>query len=229
MIFAPGLNWREIALPQVGCLHCFRCYTLTCPNSCSRQSTVASCDEATSCDEVSRKPGNTPQTHGVIRVVRNKFVIAVIGIVVVIAVVGTNRPYSWYNRFPWLRFAVAIHAHRGSLDCGHLAQGEANEKPLDTSIECAVNAQHNHVPFIITFYVYGIDEQIWSGIVGDARGNATEYLYAMGMIRPANTLLKHPCAAPARLQIEPPTIYGIPRLHCTPWPAPRLERDWIFW
>ena len=90
-------------------------------------------------------------------------------------------------------------------------------------------AHERRQPFYITFDVYGVDEQISNGIVGDSQGNAIEIFYASGMVTPpANTLLCHRCPTPTRLKLEYPVI-SIPRLHCEPTVAHTLEKDRIFW
>jgi len=99
----------------------------------------------------------------------------------------------------------------------------------NAAIQCALGAHVRRQPFYITFDVYGIDEQISNGIVGDSQGNAIEIFYASGMVTsPANTLLRYRCPTPTRLQLASPVI-SIPRLHCEPLPPATLEKDHIFW
>lgn len=136
----------------------------------------------------------------------------------------------WYQRFPWVQWAARWHAQRGSINCGHLttADGVPHIDP-NAAIQCALRAHERRQPFYITFDVYGVDEQISNGIVGDSQGNAIEIFYASGMVTPpANTLLRHRCPTPTRLKLEYPVI-SIPRLPCEPTAAHSLEKDRIFW
>lgn len=138
--------------------------------------------------------------------------------------------YRWYTRFPWVQWAAYWHAQRGSINCGHLttADGVPHIDP-NAAIHCALGAQVRRQPFYITFDVYGIDEQISNGIVGDSQGNAIEIFYASGMVTPTRkTLLRYQCPTPTRLQLESPVI-GIPRLHCEPRAAHSLQKDYVFW
>ena len=148
-----------------------------------------------------------------------------------VLVIGTIAvpAYRWYSRFPWVQWAAYWHAQRDSINCGHLttADGVPHIDP-NAAIQCALGAHVRRQPFYTTFDVYGIDEQISNGIVGDSQGNAIEIFYASGMVTPANTLLRYRCPTPARLQLDSPVI-GIPRLHCEPRVAHSPEKDHIFW
>ncbi len=152
------------------------------------------------------------------------------GIAVLVIGVFTLALYRGYDRFPWVQWAAYWHAQRGSVNCGHLTS--ADDMPHidpNATVQCALRAHQRRQPFHITFDVYGIDEQISNGIVGDSQGNAFEIFYASGLVTPpANTLLRYPCPTPTRLQLESPVI-SIPRLHCEPRPAHSPEKDHIFW
>lgn len=150
-------------------------------------------------------------------------------VAVVVAIVLVAAGVLAYWRLPWLALAARAHAQRGSLNCGQLADFRSNTIAPEAAIRCALNAQQHHRPFTITFHVHGIDEQVSNAIIGDSAGNAIELFYGTGTVERRDTLLKHRCVQPTQLQIDPPTIYGIPRLHCTPWPPSALERDYIFW
>ncbi len=134
-----------------------------------------------------------------------------------------------YNHLPWLALDVRIQAEPGSMDCGQLTNSRSNAVAPEVAIKCALDSLHHQRPFTIAFHVHGVDEQVSNAIVADSSGSAIELFYATGMVMRPNTLLRHRCSQPTQLQIEPPTIYGIPRLHCAPWPASALERDYVFW
>lgn len=152
------------------------------------------------------------------------------GVAVFVIGVFTLALYRGYGRFPWVQWAASWHAQRGSVNCGHLTT--ASDVPHidpNAAVQCALRAHERRQPFYITFDVYGIDEQVSNGIVGDSQGNAIEIFYASGMVTPpANTLLRYRCPTPTRLELESPVI-SIPRLHCEPRAAHTVGKDHIFW
>lgn len=127
--------------------------------------------------------------------------------------------------------AALVRAQKGSLHCGHLTYSGRSSRVADhnRAISCALSALEHRRPFIIIFTAQGVDERISNAIVGDSQGNVVELVYAIGMVNPANTLLKRPCDKPIRLHVDPPTAYRIPRLHCAPWPPADWGKGHILW
>jgi hypothetical protein len=136
--------------------------------------------------------------------------------------------YRWYDRLPWLEASVHIHSERGSANCGHLTNSsyEFHSDP-DAVINCVVSAHQQRRPFFVRVSLHGIDEQFNSAIVGDSKGQAIEIFYGVGMVERPNALLRRHCSDQFTIKRE--TAYGIPQIHCQPWPPPALERDRIFW
>lgn len=133
-----------------------------------------------------------------------------------------------YTRVPWIRVAASVHAERGALNCGDVLQSQG-EGIAAASINCAVAAQAERRPFRVTFRVAGTDEVMSYALIGDSQGNVVELMYATGVVANGNTLLRHRCGSPVELQITSAHPYGIPLLHCAPWPPPKVERDWLLW
>jgi len=133
-----------------------------------------------------------------------------------------------YTGLPWIRIAASIHAQRGALNCGDVEYAEG-QNAATAAINCAIAAHAEKRPFRITFSIPGTDEHAWFALIGDSKGNAIETTYATGTVEPRNTLLQHRCSSPVQLQTTSDHPYGIPLLHCAPWPRPNLERDWLFW
>ena len=132
-----------------------------------------------------------------------------------------------YTRLPWIRIAARVHAEHGALNCGDVKYSEGR-KAATAAINCAMAAQAERRPFRVTFSVPGTDEAVYHALVGDSQGGAVELMYAIGMVETHDTLLQHRCSSPVQLQIED-NPYGIPLLHCAPWPPNRFERDWLLW
>jgi hypothetical protein len=133
-----------------------------------------------------------------------------------------------YMRLPWIRISATAHAERGAVNCGDVLQSDGEGVAAD-AIKCAIAAQDQRRPFRVTFSVSGTDDYVSFGLVGDSKGNAMETMYAMGTVQPRNTLLRHRCDFPVQLQATSDHPYGIPLLHCAPWPPRTLERDWLLW
>ena len=153
-----------------------------------------------------------------------------VAVAVLVIFTITLALYRWRDRFPWVQWAAYWHAQHSSINRGHLttADGVPHIDP-NAAIQCALGAHAARQPFYITFDVYGIDEQISNGIIGDSQGKAIEIFYASGVVTPpAHTLLRYRCPLPTRLQPDPST-YGIPRLHCEPRANRSLEQDQLFW
>jgi hypothetical protein len=132
-----------------------------------------------------------------------------------------------FNRLPWIDIAAHFHSQRGSTDCGHVV---APDYPAaQAAIQCALTAHEQGQPFVVIFSGHGIDEQISNALVGDSNRSAVELLYATGMVTNSGTLLKHRCAVPAEIELESDSPYHIPRLHCSPWPHTRFDKDYLFW
>jgi hypothetical protein len=149
------------------------------------------------------------------------------GLLIILLVVFGVLGYWCYQRIPWIDVAASIHSQRGSVDCGHIMEPDA--KAAQAAIDCAMSARENGRPFVVVFSVHGIDERVSNAVVGDSKRDGIELFYATGMVNDANTLLKHRCDAPVQLQVDPPTTYHIPRLHCAPWPATDLAKDRLLW
>jgi hypothetical protein len=147
--------------------------------------------------------------------------------VVFLVLLGTliYRMYGW--RIPWIKIDAYVRAKRGAVRCGDVTNHGGDD--VEGAVNCALSAHKSRRPFVIIFTVSGIDERISSAVVGDSDGNAVEILYMEGMFRKRDTLLRHVCSIPARLELERSSPYEIPRVHCAPWPPPDLEKDYIFW
>jgi len=145
----------------------------------------------------------------------------------ILSVVFGFLGYWCYRQVPWIDVAASIHSQRGSVDCGHLLEPDA--KAAQAAIDCAMSARESGRPFVVVFSVHGTDERVSNALVCDSKGNGTELFYATGMVKDANTLLKHRCDAPLQLHVDPPTTYHIPRLHCAPWPATDIAKDRLLW
>jgi len=135
--------------------------------------------------------------------------------------------YWCYERLPWIDIAAYSHSQRAGVHCGHIVEPDWNR--AQAAIDCAISAREHGRPFVVIFSVHGIDEQISSAVVGDSKGNAVEIVYATGMVTYRNTLMRHHCKAPVQLQLDPPTIYHVPRLHCAPWSPTEFKRDYFLW
>jgi len=133
--------------------------------------------------------------------------------------------YQGYKSIPWIDVAAHVHSQRGTIECGYVVVPAAAQ----AAITCAISAHEHHQPFTVIFTVYGIDEIISNAVVGDSRGGASEIVYATGMVSHPNTLLRRRCDLPVQLQVEPPTVYPIPRLHCAPLSNAAFERDRLLW
>ena len=149
------------------------------------------------------------------------------GLLIILLFVLGVLGYWGHQRVPWIDVAASIHSQRGSVDCGHISQPDANA--AQAAIDCAMSARKSGRPFLVVFSVHGIDERVSNAVIGDSRGNGIELFYATGMVNGANTLLKHRCDSPVNLQVDPPTTYHIPRLHCAPWPSTALVKDRLLW
>lgn len=152
--------------------------------------------------------------------------------VIVVALTFLVAGYAcWrlYSRVPWIRIAATTHAERGAVNCGDVLQSQGPAVAA-SAINCAITAQAERRPFKVTFHVWGTDEAAWFGLTGDSRGNAIETLYSTGAVVDPNVLLRHRCAFPVKLQATSEHPYGIPLLHCAPWPPQTpFERDWLLW
>jgi hypothetical protein len=153
-----------------------------------------------------------------------------IALIVVFAAGVLFLAYRWFDRLPWLETAVRLHSERGSTNCGLLSDSSAGpHADPEVVLTCALSAHQQRRPFFVMFSVHGVDAQVSTAIVGDSKGEAIELWYPTGMFERANTLLRHRCDRPTQLIVEQPTVYGMPRLHCLPWPPPALQRDHILW
>lgn len=148
-------------------------------------------------------------------------------LLMVLLVVFGILGYWCYQRVPWIDIATSVHSQQGGVNCGHIFEPDA--KTAQAAIDCAISARESRRPFLVIFSVHGIDEHISNAVVVDSMGNGIELFYATGMVNDANTLLKHRCDAPVQLQVDPPTSYSIPRLHCAPWPDTNLVKDRLLW
>jgi len=142
-------------------------------------------------------------------------------ILYLLALIGYRR----YDRLPWIDIAAFVHSHRGSVDCGHVV--EPDYWGAQTAIACALSAHESRRPFSIIFTVDNIEGPVDNAIIGNSRSDVIEVVYATGMF--ASRIMKNNCNVPGQLQLEPATIYHIPRLHCTPWPPTHIERDYLLW
>jgi hypothetical protein len=133
-----------------------------------------------------------------------------------------------YTRLPWIRIAAAVHAQRGAVNCGDVLQSQGPDVAA-SAIHCAVTAHAEQRPFRVTFHVWGTDEAGWFALIGDSQGNAIETTYATGAVVDRNVLLRHRCGSPVTLKPTSAHPYGIPLLHCEPWPPQSVERDWLLW
>jgi len=142
---------------------------------------------------------------------------------VVLGILG----YWCYLRVPWIDVAASVHSQRESIHCGHVVEPDARSAKV--AIDCAISAQTDRRPFVVIFTVHGTDERVSNAVVGDSKGNGLELLYATGMVVDANMLLKRRCDSPIQLQVDPPTTYHIPRLHCSPSPNALFAKDRLLW
>ncbi len=145
----------------------------------------------------------------------------------ILLIVFSALGYWCYQHVVWIDVAASIHSQRGSVDCGHVFEPDA--KAAQAAIDCAMSARESGRSFVVVFSVHGIDERVSNAVRGDSKGYGTELFYASGTVKDANTLLKHRCDAPLQLQLDPPTTYHIPRLHCAPWPATDIAKDRLLW
>jgi hypothetical protein len=120
--------------------------------------------------------------------------------------------------------ATYVHSQHESIDCGHFV--EPDWYGAQRGIDCVISARGQRRPFTVVFDVAGIDDHFSNALIGDSSGNVVELMYATGMVIRPDTLLKHPCPAPVRLDVD--NTYRIPRLFCSPrnheW-----TRDYLLW
>ena len=149
------------------------------------------------------------------------------GLLIILLVIFGVVAYRCYQRVPWIDVAASIHSQRGSVNCGHVFEPDA--KAAQAAIDCVTSAYGSGRPFVVVFSVHGIDQNVSNAVVGDSKGSGIELFYATGMVHDANTLLKRRCGAPFQLQVDRPTTYQIPRLHCVPWPPTEVAKDRLLW
>jgi hypothetical protein len=144
-------------------------------------------------------------------------------LIVILSLLGLIG-YRRYDRLPWIDIAAFVHSHRGSVDCGHVV--EPDYWGAQTAVACALSAHENRHPFSVIFSVHDIEGTVDNAIIGNSRSDFVEDMYATGMF---GRIMKHNCKIPGQLQLEPASIYHIPRLHCAAWPPTRVERDHLLW
>jgi len=129
--------------------------------------------------------------------------------------------YVQYERLPWIDIAVHLHAQRGAVNCGHIVGPWRNESGWRSAMDCAVSAAEKHRPFFLILTRPSIDDTFSTAVVADSGGTGVEILYSTGMEIHADTIFRHRCDSPIRLDVETG--------HCAPWPPTKIERDRLLW